>query len=171
MLKRFGLAAAAAVVAGVTAASAQDYQNWGTNGGWRIWKSQSTGGCFMERETAEGIVLHLGSVKTMTGQGRDDDYGFLGLYIPGEQPAAAGGNPLLVLNSGPSRYIAQAFSRTPPGYWGGFITSGRNTDLARDIATRAQMTGATADGGGFTINWDQSNVSQAAKRLQTCEAS
>ena len=171
MLKKICLTAAAAFVASATVAAAQDYQNWGTNGGWRIWKSQSTGGCFMERQTAEGIVLHLGSVKTMTGKGSDRDFGFLGVYLPGSPPAASGGDPLLVLNSGPNRYVAQAYSRTPPGYWGGFIMSSRNSNLAQDIATRAQMTGTTANGGGFIINFDQSNVSQALKRVETCAAS
>lgn len=171
MLKKIGLLAAAAFVASVSVASAQQWQNWGTNGGWRIWKNQTTGGCFMERQTAEGIVLHLGSVKTMTGAGSDRDFGFLGLYIPGARPPATGGNPGIILTTGPNRYIAQTYTRTPPGFWGGYITSGRNTNLARDIATRAQMTGTTSGGESFIINWDQSNVSQAGKRLLTCEAS
>lgn len=171
MLKKLGLTAAAALIASVTAASAQDFQNWGSNGGWQIWKSQSTGGCFMERETAEGIVMQIGSVKTMTGQGSDDNYGYLGLYLPGEQPASSGGDPLLVLETGPNRYIAKAHSQQRPGYWGGFIVSGTDTDLASDITNRKEMTGMTADGGGFKIDWTQSNVSQALKRLQTCATS
>ena len=77
-----------------TAALAQPYTAMGSQSGWNIFKNEATGGCFMERETSEGIVLQIGSVLTMTGAGDASDYGYLGIYVPGEAPPVSSENPV-----------------------------------------------------------------------------
>ncbi|MEM0946909.1 MAG: hypothetical protein AAGK37_05855 [Pseudomonadota bacterium] len=170
-MKRLVTAAAAALTACVvaTSASAQDFEFFEFREGWNIFRSTATGGCFMERQTEEGIVLQVGSLQTMTGAGGADDFGYLGIYIPGEAPENAGGDPLLVLESGPNRYIAEAHSQERQGFWGGFIVSGTGSDLANDLRTRKSMRGITVNGGGFDIDLTRTNINRALDRTAECQ--
>ena len=61
---------------------AQPFQAQQPAGNWSIFFNEATGGCFMERQFDDGVVMQVGTEAAMLGTGSDLPFGFLALYAP-----------------------------------------------------------------------------------------
>ncbi|MGI9395475.1 MAG: hypothetical protein ACR2OY_12570 [Boseongicola sp.] len=162
-------AAAAALLLSTTAGIGQPFEEKGNSGGWTIFANKKTNGCFMERVTEQGIVLQIGSVLAMTQQGGAEDYGYFGMYIPGEAPEVTNDQPLVLVRLGQNTYLGQAQRDVREGYWGGYVVSDGENDLSFDLQNRKKMQIITQNGGLAEIDLTQSNISRGVDEVKKCQ--
>lgn len=169
-MKFISFAAAAALLLSATAGISQPFEAKGSSGGWDIFANQRTNGCFMERQTEEGIILQIGSVLAMTEQGGAEDYGYFGIYFPGEAPEVTNDQPLVLVRIGPNTYLGQAQRDVREDYWGGFIVSDGQNDLAFDLQNRKKMEIVTQNGGMAEIDLTRSDISRGVEEVKKCQS-
>ena len=154
-MKRFMLFAtcAAAITAGV--AQAQSITPRGSAGGWGVFLNETTSGCFIQRETAQGIFLQIGTEAALVELTPDDPIGFMSIWIPG---------------LGPNTYFGSAATGTREGYHGATVIA-QGSELGFDLRNRRNMTVISSSGARVDVRLNASNISEALDALIECQSS
>ena len=169
-MKRLILLATCAAVTLVGAASAQTIQPRGNAGGWGVFLNEATNGCFIQRETAEGIFLQIGTEAALVELTPDDPIGFLSIWIPGAAPENANPAELVVMEIGPNTYFGASASGTRQGYHGATVIA-QGSELGFDLRNRRNMTVISSSGARVDIRLNASNISEALDALGACQSS
>ena len=169
-MKRFMLFAtcAAAITAGV--AQAQSITSRGSAGGWGVFLNETTSGCFIQRETAQGIFLQIGTEAALVELTPDDPIGFMSIWIPGPAPANANPAELVVMEIGPNTYFGSAATGTREGYHGATVIA-QGSELGFDLRNRRNMTVISSSGARVDVRLNASNISEALDALIECQSS
>ena len=138
-------------------------------GGWDIFRNQANGGCFMERVTEQDIVLQIGSVRTMLGEGPADSFGYLGIFIPGEAPKAISETPIVLVETGPNTYIGQTARVVREGYYGGVVVAEADSELTWDLENRRNMTITTSNGIIVEVDLLRSDIKAGIEAVKECQ--
>ena len=153
-----------------SAATAQDVVQRGSAGGWNVFLNEATQGCFIQRETAQGIVMQIGTEAALLELRPDDPIGFLSIWIPGEAPADANPAELILVEIGQNKYIGAAASGTREGYFGATVLA-QSSQLGFDIRNRRAMKITSTSGRIIEIQLNASNISEALDALGDCQSS
>ncbi len=169
MKKALLLATCAAAMA-FGAAQAQTIQPRGSAGGWNVFLNEKTMGCFIQRETAQGIFLQIGTEAALMEMSPDDPIGFLSIWLPGPAPENANPAELVVVRIGPNTYIGAAARGQREGFHGGTIVATGST-LGFDLRNRRNMTIFSTSGAEIEVRLNASNISEALDALGACQSS
>ena len=168
LMKSFVLPAVVALSG--TAALAQPFEFKESTGGWNIFVNQATQGCFMERETEQGIVWQIGTEAGMLGAGNDDNFGFMAIYVPGERPADVNPQEVVVVTIGPNTYIGTAATIEREGYYGGMVVSSDAT-LEFDLRNRLTMEILSSSGARVEVQLARTDIDAALDAVVACQRS
>lgn len=151
-----------------TVASAQPFQFKSSQSGWNIFVNEATQGCFMERESAQGIVMQVGTEAAMVGTGLDDTFGFLAIYVPGERPVDVNPTEVVVINIGQNTYFGTAATVTRDGYYGGVVIS-KDPTLEYDLRERLKMEILSSSGTQVIVNLAALKIGEALGAVRDCQ--
>ena len=168
MKKVFGLAACLATLV-TGAATAQSIEPRGQAGGWRVFLNEATMGCFIQRETAQGIFLQIGTEKQLVDMSPDDPIGFLSVWLPGPAPANANPEELIVMDIGPNTYVGSAIAGERQDFHGATVFAQGST-LGFDLRNRRSMSILSTSGARVEIQLNASNISEALDALIECQS-
>ncbi len=168
MRKYLGLVTVGVALA-VGSASAQEIQPRGSAGGWNVFLNEATMGCFIQRETAQGIFLQIGTEAALVEINPDDPIGFMSIWIPGSAPEGANSSELVVVEIGPNTYIGSAATGTREGFYGATVIA-QGSALGFDLRNRRAMTIVSSGGARVDIQLNASNLDEALDALQDCQS-
>ena len=151
------------------AASAQDIMPKGSAGGWNVFLNGATNGCFIQRETEQGIFLQIGTEAALVELMPDDPIGFLSIWIPGEAPANSDPAELVLVEIGPNSYIGAAARGAREGYHGATVLA-QGSELGFDLRNRRAMTITASNGAVVKVQLNASDVSSALDALADCQS-
>lgn len=163
------LVVAACAVGFAGGALAQDIVPKGEAGGWNVFLNEATQGCFIQRETAEGIFMQIGTEAELVALTPDDPIGFMSIWIPGEAPANANPAELIVVDIGPNSYLGAAATGTREGYHGATVLA-QGSELGFDLRNRRAMTITSTSGRIIEIQLNASDISTALDALGDCQS-
>ena len=149
-------------------ASAQDIMQKGSAGGWNVFLNSATNGCFIQRETDQGIFMQIGTEAKMVEMTPDDPIGFLSLWIPGEAPANANPSELVIVEIGPNTYLGAAASGTREGFHGATVLA-QGSELGFDLRNRRDMKITSTSGTVVEVRLNASDISTALDALADCQ--
>lgn len=169
-LKSLVLAATAAgATLCATLAQAQPFEFKSTTGGWNIFVNEATQGCFMERETEQGIVWQIGTEAGMLGVGGTDNFGFMAFYVPGERPVDVNDQEVVIVTIGPNTYFGTTATIERDGYYGGVVVS-KDETLEFDLRNRLTMEILVSSGARVEVQLAQSDIDAAMQATRACQA-
>ena len=162
--------AAAAVAATTFAASvgAQPFTAKGSAGGWNVFLNEATNGCFIERQTAQDIVMQMGTEAALVEADPDDPLGFMSIWIPGDAPADANPEELVIVEIGPNKYVGVAAQGTREGFHGATVLAS-GSELGFDLRNRRSMKIFSTSGSEVDIQLNASNIGDALDALVACQ--
>lgn len=163
-------ALALALVTTASVATSQPFEPRGSAGGWNVFLNTRTEGCFIERETPQGVVLQIGTERALVEASPDDPIGFLSLWMPGDAPPSANPNELLVVQIGQNQYIGVAASGTRDGFHGATVLAS-NSELGFDLRNRRTMEIRSSSGREIQIRLNASNIADALDAMMVCQRS
>jgi hypothetical protein len=168
-MKRTFSPAAFALAVAAGAVHAQQIEPRGSAGGWDVFLNEATMGCFIQRETAEGIFLQIGTEAALVEMNPDDPIGFMSIWIPGSAPEGANPNELVVMEIGPNTYIGAAASGAREGYHGATVVA-QGSELGFDLRNRRSMTILSTSGARVEVQLNESDISEALDALVACQS-
>jgi hypothetical protein len=146
--------------------SAQPFRSFGTAGGWTIFHNEATRGCFMERETPNGIIMQVGTEAAMLGKGSDLPFGFLALYAPDRMGATGAGGEVR-FSLGGVTFRGDAVGVIREGYRGGYVVA-NNPWFAEEVADQQTMVVHPETSDAVTI--DLTGTRAAMAEVRACQA-
>ena len=167
-MKKLFISTAAALVAMTGAATAQPFDAKGSAGGWNVFFNQATGGCFIERQTGQDIVMQIGTEAALVEANPDDPMGFLSIWIPGEAPENANPDELVIVEIGPNKYIGIAAQGAREGFHGATVLAA-GSELGFDLRNRRSMTIFSTSGAEVQVQLNASNIDAALDALVACQ--
>ena len=162
------LKATAAAICIASPLVAQPFEPWREVNEWNIIFNEATSGCFMEHETPEGFVLHIGTTDDMWSGAADDRAYFVGFYAPEDGGFAPTQDVDIEIASGPDSFVGTAHELPRDGYHGWWSYT-NNDNLIDDLLTRKTMTVSAEDGGTAFINLFQLGIDDAFAQLVECQ--
>ena len=151
-----------------TGATAQPFDRWTEVNNWNIIINEATKGCFMEHQTPEGYVLHIGTTDAMFGRDSSERNYFLGFYAPVDSGFAESNDTSVSFESGPDRFVGTAHEITREGYHGWSVDT-NNDNLVDDLNNRNTMTVKAEGGGEALINLFELGIAEAFAEMQECQ--
>ena len=152
-----------------SSAGAQQIESKGKAGGWGVFLNGATNGCFIQRETKEGIFMQIGTEAALVEEDPDDPIGFLSLWLPGEAPENANPLELVKVDIGQNTYIGASASGTRQGYYGATVVA-KGSTLGFDLRNRRSMSVTSTSGAKVDIQLNASNISDALDALVACQS-
>lgn len=168
-MKKSSVMAIGLSLALLSPAVAQPIEPVDSAGGWEIFRNEANGGCFMERVTEQDIVLQIGSVRAILGEGPADAFGYLGIFVPGEAPEVISDTPIVLVGIGPNTYIGQAALVEREGYHGGVVVAEADSKLAWDLQNRKGMSITTSNGGLVEVDLLRSDIKAGVEAVKKCQ--
>lgn len=164
------IAGAVALSALASVAGAQPFEAKGTAGGWNVFLNEATGGCFIERQTEQDIVMQIGTEAALVEANPEDPMGFMSIWMPGDAPENANPDELVVVEIGPNKYIGVAATGAREGFHGATVLAA-GSELGFDLRNRRSMTIFSTSGREIQVQLNASNLDQALDALVSCQQS
>ncbi|NDR55834.1 hypothetical protein FPS10_05255, partial [Pseudoruegeria sp. M32A2M] len=136
-LTSFAYTAAIGVLVAMPAL-AQPFESKGVVGDWGVFFNAATGGCFVERQTEDGVVMQMGTQADMLGV-EEQNYGFLAVYVPIPTDIQPDEKRHVQFQLGETVYGGDAVGAERDGYFGGYAVANR-AKFIDDIANLQTMT-------------------------------
>jgi len=151
-----------------SAASAQQIETRGAAGGWNVFFNPATQGCFIQRTTAQDIILQIGTEQAVVEMDPENPVGFMSIWLPGPQPAGVNPEELVTVQLGQNVYIGTASTATREGYHGARVLA-TGSELGFDLRNRRSMVVNSTSGAEITVDLLQSDVNAALDALVDCQ--
>ncbi|WP_235912071.1 hypothetical protein [Mesorhizobium xinjiangense] len=150
-----------AAVLGATAASAQNFEQYGSEAGWNIAIKEDMGpGCLMMKTNEDGTQIQMGI--DATGELK----GYMALYMKTPANLAKGDDFEVLFDVDGDQFEGEAIGQEIEGYKGAYVLV-NNPDFIYDLAKKKQLTITPKGHRQVLVNLDGTNA--AFETLRACQ--
>jgi len=119
-------------------ALSQPFEAMGEVGDWKVFFNEASGGCFVERQSEDGVVMQMGTEAAMLSED-GNNYGFIAVYVPVPTEIQPGETRPVRFQLGDKTYGGDAVGAAREGYFGGYAVA-NSPNFIDDVANMQTMT-------------------------------
>jgi hypothetical protein len=150
----------------VAPAVSQPYEAMGEVGDWKVFFNEESGGCFVERQTEDGVVMQMGTEAAMLSED-GNNYGFIAVYVPVLTEIQPGETRPVRFQLGDTTYGGDAVGAARDGYFGGYAVA-NSRSFIDDVANLQTMTVNPDTDRSLEI--DLTGTKAALEALRACQS-